>query len=156
SVTAANNMSHEFRLLRDRNVDFLIGALPQPFAQDDLDAEVLYRDRPFFLCGNKHSLARRRKVDLVELVDEPWLLPHESVFSSYLTSAFGASGLPGPKWGVRSYSVTQRVHLLTSNRFVSAESGTVVRFNAAQFPIKVLPVDFAFRPWPIGIVTLKK
>src|SRR5436190_18462036 len=40
SVTAANNMSHEFRLLRDRNVDFLIGALPQPFAQDDLDAEV--------------------------------------------------------------------------------------------------------------------
>ena len=42
SVTAANNMSHEYRLLRERNVDFLVGALAQPFAQDDLDAEVLY------------------------------------------------------------------------------------------------------------------
>ena len=156
SVTAANNMSHEFRLLRDRNVDFLIGALPQPFAQDDLDAEALYRDRPFFLCGNKHSLARRRRIAIAELVEEPWLLPHESVFSSYLTWAFEASGLPTPKLGVRSYSVAQRVSLLTTNRFVSAELGTVLRFNAAQFPIKVLPVDYTFRPWPIGIVTLKK
>jgi DNA-binding transcriptional LysR family regulator len=156
SVTAANNMSHEFRLLRDRNVDFLIGALPQPFAQDDLDAEVLYRDRPFFLCGNKHRLARRRTIALAELVDEPWLLPHESVFSSYLTWAFEENGLPAPKWGVRFYSVAQRVNLLTCNRFISAESGTVLRFNAARFPVKVLPVDFAFRPWPIGIVTLKK
>jgi DNA-binding transcriptional LysR family regulator len=155
SVTAANNMSHEFRLLRDRKVDFLIGALPQPFSQDDLDADILYWDRPFFLCGNKHALARRRKITLAELVDEPWLLPHESVFSSYLTWAFEASGLPAPKLGVRSYSVVQRVSLLATNRFISAESGTVLRFNAAQFPIKVLPVDHTFRSWPIGIVTLK-
>jgi DNA-binding transcriptional LysR family regulator len=156
SVTAANNMSHEYRLLRDRNVDFLVGALSQPFAQGDLDAEVLYRDRPFFLCGNKHSLARRREITLAELVDHPWLLPHEGIFSSYLTSAFDASGLAIPKVGVRSYSVHQRIGLLTTNRFVSAESGSTLRFNAARFPIKVLPVDIEFRPWPVGIVTLKK
>src|SRR5690349_18626636 len=36
NVTAANNMSHELRLLRDRNVDFLIGALAQPFVHEDL------------------------------------------------------------------------------------------------------------------------
>jgi DNA-binding transcriptional LysR family regulator len=154
-VTAANNMAHEFRLLRDRVVDFLVGSLPQPFGQDDLEAEVLYRDRPYFLCGSKHPLARRRKVALAELVDEPWLLPHESFFSTYLTQAFEANGLAAPKLGVRSYSVAQRVSLLTTNRFVSAESGSVLRFNAAQFPIKVLPVEHTVRPWPIGIVTLK-
>ena len=75
SVIAANSLSHEFRLLRDRVVDFLIGALPQPFADDDLDHEFLYRDQPFFLCGSKHPLARRRRVMLADLVDEPWLLP---------------------------------------------------------------------------------
>jgi len=155
SVTAANNMSHEFRLLRDRNVDFLLGALAQPFAQDDLHAEVLYQDRSFILSGNKHRLARRRRIALAELVDEPWLLPRESVFSAYLTSAFEASGLPIPKLGVRSYSVAQRISLLTTNRFILAESGSTLRFNAAQFPIKVLPVDFVSRPWPVGIVTLK-
>ena len=100
-VTAANNMAHEFRLLRDRVVDFLVGSLPQPFTQDDLEAETLYHDRPYFLCGSKHPLARRRRVDLAELVDEPWLLPHESIFSAYLTQAFETNGLAAPKLGVR-------------------------------------------------------
>ena len=154
-VTAANNMAHEFRLLRDRVVDFLVGSLPQPFTQDDLEAETLYHDRPYFLCGSKHPLARRRRVDLAELVDEPWLLPHESIFSAYLTQAFETNGLAAPKLGVRSYSVAQRVSLLTTNRFVSAESGSVLRFNAAKLPIKVLPIEHTARPWSIGIVTLK-
>ena len=64
SVTAANNLSQEYRLLRDRTVDFLVGAPAQPFAQDDLEAEILYQDRSFILCGNQHSLARRRKVPI--------------------------------------------------------------------------------------------
>jgi DNA-binding transcriptional LysR family regulator len=40
-------------------------------------------------------------------------------------------------------------------RFVSAESGSVLRFNADRFSLKVLPVDFAVRPWQVGIVTLR-
>jgi DNA-binding transcriptional LysR family regulator len=115
----------------------------------------LYYDRPYFLCGSKHPLARRRRIGLVELVDEPWLLPHESVFSAYLTQAFQTNGLAAPNLGVRSYSVAQRVGLLTTNRFVSAESGSTLRFNAVKLPIKVLPVEHTPRPWPIGIVTLK-
>jgi len=82
-------------------------------------------------------------------------LPQESIFSTYLTQAFEAKGLAPPKLGVRSYSVAQRVSLLTTNRFVSAESGSVLRFNASKLPIKVLPVEHAARPWTIGIVTLK-
>jgi len=156
NVTAANNMSNEFRLLRDRNVDFLVGALPQPFRHDDLSSEVLYHDRSFILCGSKHYLAHRRRIALEELVDELWLLPNESIFKSHVTEAFGASGMAIPKAGVRSYSVHQRIGLLTTNRFISGESGSTLRFNAARFPIKVLPVNFEFPPWPIGIVTLKK
>jgi DNA-binding transcriptional LysR family regulator len=109
----------------------------------------------YFLCGSKHPLARRRRIDLAELVDEPWLFPHESIFSAYLTQAFETNGLAAPRFGVRSYSVAQRVSLLTTKRFVSAESGSVLRSNAAKFPIKVLPVEHTTRPWPIGIVTLK-
>jgi DNA-binding transcriptional LysR family regulator len=44
-VYAANNMSREFRLLRDRNVDLLLGAIVKPLAEEDLDIEVLYDDR---------------------------------------------------------------------------------------------------------------
>jgi DNA-binding transcriptional LysR family regulator len=100
-------------------------------------------------------LARRRKIDLAELAGAPWLLPRESIFSSYVTAAFEARGLAPPKLGVRSYSAHQRLSLVATNRFVSAESGSVLRFNADRFSLKVLPVDFAVHPWPVGIVTLK-
>jgi len=129
---------------------------PEPFTQDDLEPEVLFHDRSFILCGNKHALAGRRKVTLAELVDAQWVWTREGFFSSYLTAAFEESGLPAPRASVRSFSVHQRISLLVTNRFVSAESGNVLRFNAARFPIKALPVEFTSRTWPVGIVTLKK
>jgi hypothetical protein len=45
--------------------------------------------------------------------------------------------------------------LLATDRFVSAEVGSVLRFNANRFPLKVLPVNLAIRSWPVWIVTLK-
>src|SRR5262245_12283672 len=39
NVTPANNMFHQFRLLRDRTVDFLLVPIETPFTQDDLGAE---------------------------------------------------------------------------------------------------------------------
>ena len=77
-------------------------------------------------------------------------------YSRNPTQAFNASGLSVPNIGVRPYSVHQRIALLITNRFVSAESGSTLRFNGARFGIKVLSVDYAFQPWPVGIVTLKK
>jgi DNA-binding transcriptional LysR family regulator len=155
SVHAANNMQLQFRLLRDRNVDFLIGGLPKPIADDDLDIEVLYEDRPFIVSGAKNQWAGRRKVELSELADEPWLLPHESIFSSLVEEAFQTQRLIRPKLGVRTYSTYQRLSLLATNNFIGAESGSVLRFNIDRFPLKVLPVDFPVRSWPIAIVTLK-
>ena len=47
SVIAANSMAHEFRLLRERSVDLLLGAISNPLSEEDLDAEPLYEDRCF-------------------------------------------------------------------------------------------------------------
>jgi len=49
----------------------------------------------------------------------------------------------------------QRLSLLATNSFIGGESGSVLRFNIDRFPLKVLPIDFPFRSWPIAIVTLK-
>jgi DNA-binding transcriptional LysR family regulator len=154
-VYAANNMSREFRLLRDRNVDFLLGAIDNPLSEEDLDVEVLYDDRPFIVSGRKNRWAGRRKVDLAELVDEPWLLPLESIFSSILAEAFRSKGLDVPKMGIRSYCVYQRLSLLATDRFVASLPGSVLRFNADQFSLKVLPVDLVTRFFQVAVVTLK-
>jgi DNA-binding transcriptional LysR family regulator len=154
-VYPANNMSREFRLLRDRNVDFLLGAIANPLTEEDVDVEVLYDDRPFIVSGRKNRWAGRRKIDLAELVEEPWLLPLESIFSSVLAEAFQSRGLDVPKMGVRSYCVYQRLSLIATDRFVASMPGSVLRFNADQFSIKVLPVDFVTRFFQVAVVTLK-
>jgi DNA-binding transcriptional LysR family regulator len=155
SVIAANNAPQEFRQLRDRTVDFLLAGFPRSLAEDDLELENLYEDRPFVVSGRNSRWARRRKVDLADLADEPWLLPREGIFVSLLAEAFRKNGLSLPKLGVRTYSVHQRMMLLATDRFVSAEVGSVLHFNVNRYPLKILPVTLSVRPWPVWIVTLR-
>ena len=77
------------------------------------------------------------------------------MFGLILAEAFQASGLPVPKINVGCYSTHQTISLLATNRFVSALSGSQLRFNADRFSIKLLPVDFATHAWPVAIITLK-
>ena len=86
-------------------------------------------------------MARRRKIELEELLEEPWLLPGEGFF---LAEAFQSRGFAVPKFGVTSYSVYQRILLLTTGRFIGMLSGSVMRFSPAEhFSLSVLPVDFS-------------
>jgi DNA-binding transcriptional LysR family regulator len=152
-VSAADNMSRELWQVRDRQVDLLLGSVSRLFAEEDLEAEVLYDDRPFIVSGSNNRWAHRRKIELEELLEEPWLLPGEGFF---LTEAFQSLGFAVPKFGVTTYSVYQRILLLTTGRFIGMLSGSVMRFSLAeQHSLSVLPVDFSHRTWPVAIVTLK-
>jgi DNA-binding transcriptional LysR family regulator len=44
-VSSADNMLNELWQVRDRQVDLLLGAVTKLFAEEDLEAEVLYDDR---------------------------------------------------------------------------------------------------------------
>jgi DNA-binding transcriptional LysR family regulator len=152
-VSAADNMSHELWQVRERQVDLLLGAVTKLFAEEDLEAEVLYNDRAFIVSGSNNRWARRRKVELEELLGEPWLLPGEGFF---LTEAFQSQSFGVPKFGVTSYSVYQRIALLTTGRFIGLLSGSVLRFSPAEhLSLSVLPVDFSPGTWPVAIVKLK-
>ena len=152
-VSAADNMSHELWQVRERQVDLLLGSVSRLFAEEDLEAEVLYNDRPFIVSGSNNRWARRRKVELEELLEEPWLLPGDDF---YLAEAFQSQGFAAPKFGMTSYSVYQRILLLATGRFIGLLSGSVLRFSPAEhFSLSVLPVDFFRLTWPIAIVTFK-
>ena len=152
-VSSADNMLNELRQVRDRQVDLLLGGVTKLFTEDDLEAEVLYDDRPFIVTGSNNQWARRPKIELEELLEEPWLLPGEGFF---LTQAFQSLGLAVPKFGVTSYSVYQRILLLTTGRFIGILSGSVMRFSVAEHHrLSILPVDVSHCIWPITIVTLK-
>ena len=65
--------------LRDRSLDFILQRMRgRPHADDhffdDLHVEILFEDEMVIVAGMQSRWARRRKIDLAELVDEPWIL----------------------------------------------------------------------------------
>ena len=150
-VSSADNMMNELWQVRDRQVDLLFGGVPRLFAEEDLEAEVLYDDRPFIVSGSNNRWAHRSKIEFEELLEEPWLLPGEGFF---LTEAFQSRGIAVPKFGVTTHSVYQRILLLATGRFIGMLSGSTMRFSPVDH-LCVLPVDFSPRIWPVAIVTVK-
>ena len=155
NVEEANNLAHEYQMLRERKVDLLLGSITRPFVEEDLDAQVVYEDRPYITTGATNRLALRRRVEVAELLEQQWVLPGESILRSVLEEALEARGFALPKIGVKSYSVHQRISLLATGRFVSADSRSVLRYNGAASSVILLPVDLPIRSWPVAIVTLK-
>lgn len=146
--------------MRDRELDFVVQRLrshplvSDPF--DDLDVEIVFDDELVLVAGGPSPWTRRRKIDLAELVDEPWILsgppswPHR-ILSQVVT----ARGLRMPKTVLRTYSVHIRANLVASGRFIATFPKSVAQFYTERFSLKVLPVDLPVQPWPVVLLTLK-
>jgi DNA-binding transcriptional LysR family regulator len=153
---AATSVTRDFRELRERRVDLVLGRISDPFAEDDINAEVLFLERVHVVAGKRSKWARRRKIELAELVDEPWLLvPPNTDSSAMVEEAFAARGLKMPQPSIVSYSVHLRNSLLPTGRYLAYLPDSFMHFGAMRASFKVLPVDFPVTPRPVGIVTLK-
>jgi DNA-binding transcriptional LysR family regulator len=138
--------------LRNRECDLIVGRPPIPLADEDLDIEPLFDDPLVIAAGPRHRLARRRKIDLAELLDEPWILqaPHTGNYR-LLNEAFQARRLDMPKSNLVTLSTPIIVEFLANGPFIAAYPRSVVLHNG----LTVLPVDLPVRPWPVVIITLK-
>ena len=119
---------------------------------DDLHIEMLFDDPLVIAAGIQSKwAARRRKIDLAELGNAAWIMqpPHTWNYRR-LAEVFHAKGLPMPKAGMETLSMPVITHFLGSGQFIAAMPKSVVHFNS----LKVLPVEFPVRPWPVNIVTL--
>jgi DNA-binding transcriptional LysR family regulator len=154
-VVQSNTVTQEFRELRERNVDLMLGRVSgEP--DDDLATEVLYRDRMFVVASAASKWARRRKLALADLADEPWVnAPPDSIVGSYLADVFAAQGLPPPNINIVSFSMYLRNTLLATGRYVALLPGSVLRFSAERFALRALPIRLPPANAPIAIVTLK-
>lgn len=146
--------------LRERKFDLVVALLLMPRVDDgqadDLNVEVLFDDHLVIAAGMRSRWARRRKIDLAELVDEPWILatPDTGPYR-IISEAFRARGLGAPRISLMTLSVHLRTNMLASGHFIATFPSSVARLHADRFSLKVLPVDLPVRPWPVAIVTLK-
>jgi DNA-binding transcriptional LysR family regulator len=145
----------EVSALRDGKHDLVLGRFASLVA-DDLDVELLFDDGLVLATGGENPWARRRKIDLAELIDEPWILPAPDTWShAAIIEAFNSRGLGIPKITLMTNSVPLRAHFLHLGPYIAS----FVRGNllpiADQYGFKVLNVDIPTQPASMAIITLK-
>jgi DNA-binding transcriptional LysR family regulator len=144
------------RELRDREIDLVIGRLPNDTAADHTQLEVLFWERAFVVAGIKHRLAHRRKIKLNDLMTESWCLPPPQSFpGSLIGRAFQAGGLGLPRTSVSVHSIQMQNALLATGRFITILPETMMHISAQRLGIKALPVALPIERTPVAIVTLK-
>ena len=146
----------ELQGLRDRAYDLVLGHLTTPLAReflaDDLNVELLFDDPFVVMVGAQSPWMRRRKIDLADLVDAPWILSAPNTANySVIEQAFRGRNLPMPPVRIVTASVNVRVELLANEPFVTAYPRSI----AQRYALNVLPVDLAGPRWSVGVVTLK-
>src|SRR6267378_1061660 len=155
-VANAQTATQEFRELRERTVDLLLGRIHKPVADDEIDAEVLFQDDYFVVASSRSPWARRRKIALADLLDEPWILvPPNNVFAPFMAQAFSAQGLELPRAGVTSFSSAIRTQLVATGRFLTIMAGSMLRPNAERWDLKALPIALDALSFPVAIFKLR-
>jgi DNA-binding transcriptional LysR family regulator len=150
----------KFPGLRDRTYDLVLARMPTPlpddYSVDGLNVEALCDDPLAVVTGIRNPWARRRKVDLAELIDEPWILPpDDSWVYARVAEAFRARGLECPKPTLVTYAMDLRTKLPTRGRFISVVPNSLLCLGGDLPTLKKLPVDMPARPWLLTILTLK-
>ena len=155
-VVHANTALLQFEELRKRNVDLLLGRMPRPFLEEDLTAETLF-DEPFVaVAGAQSPWARRRRIDLVELLDEPWVLPpYDSVPGLLIVEIFRADNLRPPTPSMVTLAVQLTTNLIITGRYVGLLPRSAVQFSGSRAGLKILPVKLADQRTAVGTIMVK-
>jgi DNA-binding transcriptional LysR family regulator len=156
NVTQAQTVALQYRDLRERTVDLVLGRMAGPAADEDLNFEILFEDPLFVAAGMKSKWVRRRRIEPVELINEAWCLPaDDGLIRSRLTAAFRARGLDIPTYTVGSTSIQLFNAMLATGDFLAVLPGSMLRLSGKRLGMTALSVDLRIPAGPVGIVTLK-
>jgi DNA-binding transcriptional LysR family regulator len=87
---------------------------------------------------------------------DTWCLPTLDTFPwTLIADAFQSQGLELPRRIVTARSILLQNSLLTTGRFLIIMPRSVLHYCAKALKVKVLPVEMAIQPYPVGVVTLK-
>jgi DNA-binding transcriptional LysR family regulator len=143
--------------LRERSLDVVLVRRAGTLAADEeMNIELLFNDEMVVVAGKQNPWVNRGKIDIAELVNEPWILTRPGTWNYIIVKeALQARGLGMPMTCLTTLSVALRNELLATGPFITAYPKSVVNVNADRFSLKILPVDLPVRPWPVEIITLK-
>lgn len=156
-VSEISNVAQQFDGLRERKIDIVIRRLSGSLADNpDLEVETLYNDPPLIAAGSVNPLTRRRRIELAELVREPWVLPPpQTDVSQHISELFAGAALDVPKAQVVCSSMEVNHALLIAGGYLAFYPGSLLMFAAKRLPIKALRVNVPKKVMPFGAIRLK-
>ena len=123
---------------------------------EEHSVEVLFEDPLVVVTGPNNPLARRRRIEISELLDEPWTLqPRENNFGSFAMDALHAAGVAAPRITVATTSSNLRGEMLATGRYLTMVPRYWVLLPRRHPSLRVLPVDFPTTRLKVAIITLK-
>jgi DNA-binding transcriptional LysR family regulator len=156
--------SEVFRGLRERRFDCVLMRVKAGHDEpaDDLTVKILFAGAGTIAAGAHSKWARRRKIDLAELIDEPWILAGPTSWNHPMEERiFRARGLSTPKPMVTTDSIILSARLVAGGPYLSLFSTSALRrLIADSYALTALPVDLpesgsSGPPSGLAIVTLK-
>jgi DNA-binding transcriptional LysR family regulator len=144
------------RMVRERQIDLAVLRTSKSIYSDDLESDALFEEPLFVIAGLDNPWSGRRKIDLRDLLDEPWALPQmDNVASALIADAFRSAGIAPPTPQVVSDSTAVRTRLVEMGRFLTFLPGSTLYFGAERLRVKVLPVSLLMQSPPTEIIMLK-
>jgi DNA-binding transcriptional LysR family regulator len=151
----ATDTATAYQALLARKVDLAVVHVIEPPTVDLMNVEPLLQDPHVVVAGAHNPLARRRRISLAQLTEEPWALPMpDQPYGTVVYEAFRAHGLTIPPTVVSS-TLPLRTALLVTGRFLSMVPRVVMQYPPKNRLLKILPIDLPQTIRPLALVTLK-
>jgi DNA-binding transcriptional LysR family regulator len=142
--------------LAARTIEMAIVRLAEPILDQQFAVENLFEDPFVVATGSRNPWTRRRRIQLAELVDEPWvLLPFDTLAGALVAAGFRAGGVEPPRATVFTPSLNVRNRLLATGRFLAALPRFSLRLPHRPSFLKALPLELPGTRRPVAIVTLR-
>ena len=143
-------------MLRERKIDLAVARTWGSIFGDDFATDPLFEERLFVVAALDSPWSRRRRIELTELLDEPWTMPElDTVVGALIVEGFRSAGVALPTPRIVSNSMAVRTRLVAAGRFLTMLPSSIVHFGAAPLRLKILPVTLPLRSQPAQIMTLK-
>jgi len=145
----------QYRELRERNVEFVVTRLKQGPPEPDMNVEVLFDDPIFVAAGSNSPWAKRKRIRLSEIANEPWSHPpYTTMIGPIIIEAFRRQGVEPPQ-SVSCFNMQMHKALMATGRYLAILPSSLVRFGPERWSIKRLPIELSRGPAPIAVISLK-
>ena len=156
TVTVSEGLrEHQLRQLRTGRLDLVVGAALDSAVPDDLDSTPLYIDALVIVCGMRHALAAKRKLDWAAVASEAWVLPPRSTrVRAAIDALFRRSGTVRPRVLAETLSLDLILELLAQGGALAVLPQHLARRLAVAGQVRALDIDTPGLVMPVSVFTL--